>query len=144
MVQEYRNIYQLAREGTNFTQEKSSELLNISVDSLRAYEGGKRVPPENIVINMCKLYNRPYLVLQHYQTNTLIGKEVFSKVQVKQLAEAVLAFLDKCENLGNIRALMIKISCDGVIDESEREDWNKVMLEVNNFVAAGIALKFAK
>ncbi len=40
MVQNYRNIYQIAREGTGLTQEKSSELLDISVDSLRAYEGG--------------------------------------------------------------------------------------------------------
>lgn len=78
MVENYRNIYQIARECTSLTQEKSSELLDISVDSLRAYEGGKRTPPENIVIDMAKIYNRPYLILQHYQ-NTLIGKRTFSK-----------------------------------------------------------------
>lgn len=62
MVENYRNIYQIARECTSLTQEKSSELLDISVDSLRAYEGGKRTPPENIVIDMAKIYNRPYLI----------------------------------------------------------------------------------
>lgn len=41
MEQYYRNIYQIARECTSLTQEKSSELLDISVDSLRAYEGGR-------------------------------------------------------------------------------------------------------
>ncbi|HBF2990615.1 TPA: helix-turn-helix transcriptional regulator, partial [Clostridioides difficile] len=38
MLQQYQNIYQKARENTNLTQEKASELLDISVESLRAYE----------------------------------------------------------------------------------------------------------
>ncbi len=144
MAQEYRNIYQSAREGTGLTQEKSSELLDISVDSLRAYEGGKRIPPENIVIYMAKIYNCPYLILQHHQTNTLIGKELFQNVQVKYLAEAVLTFLDAFDDLERIKKLMIKISCDGEIDESEKDDWNQIMIEINSVIEAGIALKFAK
>lgn len=144
MAQEYRNIYQLARESKGLTQEKASELMNISVDSLRAYEGDRRVPPENIVVDMCKLYDCPYLVLQHYQTNTLIGKEIFSKVQIKILAEAVLTFLCKCEDLKKIKELMMKISADGEIDSSEKEDWDQIMKDVSDVVSAGIALKFAK
>ncbi|OOM75479.1 helix-turn-helix transcriptional regulator [Clostridium sp. BL-8] len=144
MVQVYRNIYQLAREGTGLTQEKSSEILDISVDSLRAYEGGKRIPPENIVVDMAKIYNCPYLILQHHQTNTLIGKELFQNVQVKYLAEAVLTFLDAFEDLEKIKKLMIKISCDGEIDESEKDDWKKIMRIVNEFIAAGMALNYTK
>ena len=144
MLPEYRNIYQVARESTGLTQEKSSELMDISVDSLRAYEGGKRIPPENIVINMSKIYNCPYLWLQHYQINTLMGKEIFSEVQIKILAEAVLTVLYKCEDLKKIRELMMKISCDGKIDSSESEAWEQIMKDVNDIVAAGIALKFAK
>lgn len=143
MVESYRNIYQIARECTSLTQEKSSELLDISVDSLRAYEGGKRRPPENIVIDMAKIYNRPYLILQHYQ-NTLIGKELFPKIEVKHLAEAVLTFLDAFEDLEKIKKLMIKISCDGEIDESEKDDWKKIMRIVNEFIAAGMALNYTK
>ena len=143
MVQEYRNIYQIARECTSLTQEKSSELLDISVDSLRAYEGGKRTPPENIVIDMAKIYNRPYLILQHYQ-NTLIGKELFPKVQVKHLAEAVLTFLDKFEDLDGIKKLMIKISLDGQVDESEQDDWKMITQILDEMVSALITIKFAR
>ncbi len=93
---------------------------------------------------MAKIYNCPYLILQHHQTNTLIGKELFQNVQVKYLAEAVLTFLDAFEDLEKIKKLMIKISCDGEIDESEKDDWNQIMIEINNVIEAGIALKFAK
>ena len=42
-MQKYRNIYQIAQESTGLTQEKSSELMDISVDSLRDYEGGREL-----------------------------------------------------------------------------------------------------
>lgn len=143
MVQNYRNIYQIARESTSLTQEKSSELLDISVDSLRAYEGGKRTPPENIVIDMAKIYNRPYLILQHYQ-NTLIGRELFPNIQIKYLAEAVLTFLDELEDLEGIKKLMIKISRDGQVDESENDDWEMIMKILDEMVCAIITIKFAR
>ncbi|MBE6088135.1 MAG: helix-turn-helix transcriptional regulator [Clostridium beijerinckii] len=143
MVENYRNIYQIARGCTSLTQEKSSELLDISVDSLIAYEGGKRTPPENIVIDMAKIYNRPYLILQHYQ-NTLIGKELFPKIEVKHLAEAVLTFLDELEDLESIKKLMIKISRDGQVDEDEKDDWQMIMKTLDEMVCAIITIKFAR
>ncbi|AGF54773.1 transcriptional regulator [Clostridium phage HM T] len=143
MVQNYRNIYQIARENTSLTQEKSSELLDISVDSLRAYEGGKRTPPENIVIDMAKIYNRPYLILQHYQ-KTLIGKELFPNIQIKYLAEAVLTFLDELEDLETIKKLIVKISRDGQIDENEKDDWEMIMKILDEMVCAIITIKFAR
>lgn len=143
MEQIYRNIYQIAREYTSLTQEKSSELLDISVDSLRAYEGGKRTPPENIVIDMARIYNRPYLILQHYQ-NTLIGKELFPKIEVKHLAEAVLTFLDELEDLESIKKLIIKISRDGQVDENEKDDWEMIMKILDEMVSAIITIKFAR
>jgi len=38
MVQEYRNIYRIARESTGLTQEKLSELMDIYVNSLKRRE----------------------------------------------------------------------------------------------------------
>ena len=144
MAQEYRNIYQIARESKGFTQEKASELMDISVDSLRAYEGDRRVPPDSVVIKMIEIFDAQYLAYQHMTTKTKLGEEFLPELKLKNLAESVLTFLDKCEDLGKIKALMIKISCDGVIDKGEKDSWNKIMLEINNVIAAGIALKFSK
>lgn len=37
-MSEQKNIYQIARESSGLTQEKASELIDISVDALRSYE----------------------------------------------------------------------------------------------------------
>ena len=71
MVQHYRNIYQIARESKGVTQEKASELMDISVDSLRAYEGGKRIPPDKVVIKMVELYRNKFLYYQHFKITPL-------------------------------------------------------------------------
>ncbi|MFW2488212.1 helix-turn-helix domain-containing protein [Clostridium chromiireducens] len=144
MVQQYRNIYQIARKCTGFTQEKASELMNISVDSLRAYEGDKRVPLDNIVIKMIEIYYAQYLAYQHMKTKTQIGEEFLPELQFKFLAEAVLAFLDEYEDLEKIKKLMIRISRDGQIDDNEKDDWEKVMKEINDVIAAGMVLSFTK
>jgi hypothetical protein len=39
---------------------------------------------------------------------------------------------------------MIEITCDGVIDEDEKPEWNQIMKELDDVVEAIMALKFAK
>ncbi|WAW15754.1 helix-turn-helix domain-containing protein [Peptostreptococcus equinus] len=43
-----KNIYQLAREGSGLTQERASEYLNISINSIQAYEQGTRNVPDDV------------------------------------------------------------------------------------------------
>lgn len=45
MPEVYRNIYKVAREARGLTQEAAAEKLGISDSSIRAYETGQRVPP---------------------------------------------------------------------------------------------------
>ena len=52
MPEEYRNIYKICRKSAGFTQEAAAERLGISVESLRAYETGQRVPPDEVVETM--------------------------------------------------------------------------------------------
>ena len=56
------NIYKTARRGTGYTQETAAELLSVSVESVRAYENGYRVPPDDIVEQMALCYDPPCLV----------------------------------------------------------------------------------
>ena len=44
MPEECRNIYKNARRAAGFTQEAAAEQLGLSVESIRAYETGQRVP----------------------------------------------------------------------------------------------------
>ena len=48
MAIESQNIYKNARKSAGFTQEKASQLLNVSVDSLRDYEQSQRPVPSDV------------------------------------------------------------------------------------------------
>jgi len=144
MVQEYRNIYQIARESTGLTQEKSSELMDISVDSLRAYEGGKRTPPDKVVIKMIEIYDTQYLAYQHLKTSAEVGQKYLPDIEIKELPVAILRLQKEVTDFIRLREVMIEITCDGVIDENEKSQWNQIVKELDDVVEAIMALKFAK
>ncbi|NRT32410.1 transcriptional regulator with XRE-family HTH domain [Clostridium beijerinckii] len=144
MVQEYRNIYQIARESKGLTQEKASELMDISVDSLRAYEGGKRVPPDRVVIMMIEIYDTQYLAYQHLKTSAEVGKKYLPNIELTELPLAILKLQKEVADFIKCKDIMIQITCDGIIDDEERPQWNQIMKELDDVVEAIMALKFAK
>lgn len=144
MAQQYRNIYQIARESTGLTQEKASEYLDISVDSLRAYEGGKRIPPDRIVIKMIEVYDTQYLAYQHLKTSDEVGKAYLPNIEIKDLPAAILRLQKEVNDFLKLRDEMIDITADGIIDEEERERWDVIMKEINDIADAIMALRFAR
>ncbi|MBY6816503.1 helix-turn-helix domain-containing protein [Clostridium botulinum] len=144
MLQEYRNIYQIARESTGLTQERACELLDISVDSVRAYEGGKRVPPDRVVIKMIEIYNAQYLAYQHLKTSAEVGQKYLPNIEIKELPLAMLRLQKEVSDFIKLKDEMIEITCDGIIDDEEKPRWAKIMKELDDVVEAIMALKFAK
>lgn len=45
MSSEYGNKYKTVRLCTRLTQESAAERIGVSVESIRAYETGRRIPP---------------------------------------------------------------------------------------------------
>lgn len=45
MPEDYSNIYKIARRAAGYTQEAAAEQLNISIESVRAYETYQRTRP---------------------------------------------------------------------------------------------------
>ncbi|NFL34450.1 helix-turn-helix domain-containing protein [Clostridium botulinum] len=144
MLQEYRNIYQIARESAGLTQERACELLDISVDSVRAYEGGKRVPPDRVVIKMIEIYNAQYLAYQHLKTSAEVGQKYLPNIEIKELPIAMLRLQKEVSDFIKLKDEMIEITCDGIIDDKEKPRWDKIMKELDDVVEAIMALKFAK
>lgn len=144
MEKQYRNIYQIAREATGFTQEKASELLDISVESLRAYELGKRIPPDKVVLKMIEIYNATYLAYQHLKTSVEVGKKYLPDFEVKSLPIAILTLQKEIKDFYKIEDRLIEIGADGIVDESELNDYHSILKELNDIVEAIISLKFSK
>lgn len=140
----YPNIYQTSRETAAFTQERAAELLNTSVESLRAYESGRRTPPERIVIAMAELYNDPPLGYYHLKNSAELANELLPTITVASLQAAVLRLQKKLNDLLRSRDRLLDITYDGVIDSEERPEFNAILDELYDFVGAIIALKYAK
>jgi len=144
MDKEYRNIYQIARESTGLTQNKASELIDISVESLRLYESGKRIPPDRVVIKMVEIYDAQYLAYQHLKTSAEVGQKYMPNIEITELPVAILRLQKEVTDFIRCKDVMIDITCDGIIDETEKPQWNAIMKELDDVVEAIMSLKFCK
>ena len=146
MPEEYRNIYKTSRKAAGLTQESAAERLGISVESLRAYEGGQRIPPNEVVELMVILYNAQHLDYQHLrETNAMYGRVVPEVPQCSvleasaRLTNRIYAFADSHAD----RRLM-RMAEDNVIDPVERPEFDAILEELQEIVEAALALRCAK
>lgn len=119
-MRENRNIYQSARELKGLTQEVAAERLDLSVESLGAYEQDRRRPPDSTVLRMAQLYDFPYLCYQHIQSGDLAG--VMPEVNVKSLEHAAMRIVRLIGGFARNGQFdqLLQICEDGVIAEEER------------------------
>ncbi|MEY7998651.1 helix-turn-helix domain-containing protein [Clostridium sp. Mt-5] len=144
MDKECRNIYQIARESAGLTQEKASELMDICVESLRAYEGGRRIPPDRIVIKMIEIYNTQYLAYQHLKTSAEVGQKYLPDIEIKDLSTAILNLQTQVGDYVNCEKLLVRIASDGRISDDEACDFKKICKELDDVLKAIMTFKFSK
>lgn len=144
MAIESQNIYKNARKSAGFTQEKASQLLNVSVDSLRDYEQSQRPVPGDVASAMCDVYQAPYLAVQHLRLTSDLGKRVVPEIQLKDLPEAVLGVLAAVQRFCAKRETMVEIAADGQIAESEQAEWDEIMRLANDLNVAMNNMRFSK
>lgn len=140
----YPNIYQTSREATELTQEKAAELLNTSVESLRAYESGRRIPPERIVVSMVELYRDRPLAYRHLKTTMELAADLLPCITITSLPAAVLRLQKELNDFIRCRDRLLDITYDGVIDSGERPEFNTILKELDDIIGAVMALKYAK
>ena len=140
------NIYQTARKAAGLTQEAAAERLALSVESLRAYETGQRIPGNDIVARMCAVYNVQYLGLQHLQLKSALLPECVQyarpellPVATIKLVRRVLAFAEAHRS-----DQLLEIAEDGVISDSERALFDEIAGELGDIVQAALALQYAE
>ena len=143
MPGEYRNIYKTARSAAGLTQEAAAERLGLSVESLRAYETGGRIPPNEVVESMSILYNDLRLPFNHLrETNALYGR-IVPQVDERSLMEAALRIhnrLSRIEQHGSLDRLL-EIAEDDRIDEDERPEFLAIVAELREIVRGALELQ---
>ena len=142
MAKECGNPYKTARKAAGLTQERAAMLLNVSVDSLRDYEGNIRPVPNDVAAAMCDAYDAQYLAITHLRM-TSIGRQAIPAFQLRDLPEAVLNLLNAVQQFVDKNPTMICIAADGVISPSEQREWDNIILLADNLQTALMSVKFA-
>ena len=132
------NIYKKARIYACLTQEDAAELLHLSVESIKAYETGQRVPPNATVAAMAELYGTDWLRLEHL---AMTAEElcVLPQICAQPFVVAVIQLVGRVSRLPLDQ--LLRIAEDGVIDEAERPDYDRILPEVDGVAAAALQLK---
>lgn len=146
MPEECRNIYKTSRKAAGLTQESAAERLGISVESLRAYEGGQRIPPNEVVELMVILYNAQHLAYQHLrETNAMYGR-VVPEVPLCSVLEASARLTNRIYAFADSHAdrRLMRMAEDNVIDPTERPEFDAILEELQEIVEAALALRCAK
>lgn len=144
MARDSQNIYKNARKSAGLTQEKAAQYLNVSVDSLRDYEGDERPVPNDVASAMCDVYQVPYLAVQHLRQSSKLGERVVPEIQLKDFPEAVLGVLAAVQRFVAKRDAMIEIAADGQVTEDEQAEWNDILKLIDGLNMAATSMKFTK
>ena len=138
-----RNIYQTARNLAGLTQERASEAIGIPTRTLRGYESGARIPPNYIVKEMCIYYNQPTLAYQHMMAADELAADLLPEIETHDLSQTVIQLymrFRKIDQQADVDRLM-EIAEDGKITDEERPDFDKIVQDISEIIAAGLQLK---
>jgi transcriptional regulator with XRE-family HTH domain len=138
-----QNIYQYARESAGFTQERAAELFDISVESIRAYETEKRIPPDRVVVQMIDKYHVSFLAYQHLKYKTGVGNMILPDITQQPLSNAALSLIYQMNQCLKEEEEIIRISMDGKITVDEKADWERIKNELFELCTAILTVQFS-
>ena len=137
----YPNIYQRGRKTTLLTQEEAAERLHISPETLKRYEGGRLTPPDETVAQMCEVYGARWLALEHAKATDRLG--ILPEVEPKPLPMATISLTNRLRDAADRLAGLLRIAEDGVIDDAERPEFDAIVQDLRETIAAAYQVIYA-
>ena len=127
------NIYYLARceaaeSNSDFSsREKTAEIIGIDRTRLSRIELDTIAPYPEEVKAMAEAYNAPELCNSYCARECPIGRTSVPEVTIDDFDRLALKVLGSLKDIDSLRASLIAISEDGVIEESERPAFQKIL-----------------
>lgn len=142
MPEESMNIYKTARRAAGITQEAAAEQLGISVESVRAYETGQRIPPNDVVEQMVICYDAQRLAFQHLHETNALAARVIPDIQPRTLMESAVRLYNRLNRFSSSHSVerLLEIAEDGRIDQEERAEFDAIVVELKALVQCGMEL----
>lgn len=143
MPEEYRNIYKTARKAAGLTQEAAAERLDISVESIRAYETGQRIPPNGVVARMAVTYNNLTLGYEHIRSTNDLMADIVPPLEQRSLREIAMRIYNRMNRFQRDYGMdrLMSIAEDDRIDDTERAEFNAITYELGEIIKSGLELK---
>ena len=127
------NIYYLARceaaeSNSDFSsREKTAEIIGIDRTRLARIELDTIAPYPEEGKAMAEAYNAPELCNSYCARECPIGRTSVPEVTIDDFDRLALKVLGSLKDIDSLRASLIAISEDGVIEESERPAFQKIL-----------------
>ena len=137
----YPNLYQRGRKTTLLTQEEAAERLHISPETLKRYEGGRLTPPDETVARMCEVYGVSWLALEHAKATDRLG--ILPELEPKPLPMATISLTNRLRDAADRLAGLLRIAEDGVIDDAERPEFDTIVQDLRETIAAAYQVIYA-
>lgn len=144
MDKDGRNIYKNARITAGLTQERWSEVLGISVDVVRKYEGDVVLPSDEVVLRMSEVAGQQIVCYWHLLQKSRCAGSVLPEVRQRSLPEAVLTLLVRLDDFsrGGLQDLK-RLAADGKISSEEVIAYGEALAQLREVVSAAYELEYA-
>lgn len=128
---EYKNIYFRRREQLKLTRNQASELLkSIPPERIEKIENERVQPhPEEILI-MSEKYKSPKLCNYYCSNQCPLGMKYVPEVKVQNLSQIILKMVDSLNTVQDNQRRLISITADGMIDDTEIDDFINIQEEL--------------
>ena len=127
------NMYYLARceaaesKDEFSSREKAAEIIGIDRTRLARIELDTIAPYPDEVKAMAEVYNVPELCNSYCARECPIGRDNVHEVTIDDFDRLALKVLGSLKDIDSLRASLIAISEDGVIEESERPAFQEIL-----------------
>ena len=130
-IKENKTIYQLKREELGLSREKAAELLQyMTQERIERIESRKTTANPDEITLMAEKYQCPYLCNYYCANECEIGKQYVPEIQAKDLSQIILEMLASLNAMQRKQERLIEITYDGVIEESELQDFTAIQNEL--------------
>lgn len=143
---ETMNIYRNARQVSGLTQERWAEALGLSAEAVRQYEAGKILPSDEVVLRMAETACYHIVCYQHMLNKSRVAAELLPGVDDVSLPQAVLQLLKRMRDFDRRHRLddLLTIAEDGVVDDTERPDFDEIVSELMEMFSAAMSVRFSQ
>ncbi|KJS23126.1 MAG: hypothetical protein VR72_02870 [Clostridiaceae bacterium BRH_c20a] len=109
--------------------------LGIHERTLNRYESEGNVPP-GIVLMMAQVYGDKKIIHDHCANMCPIGRQFHLRLEHKALPETVLELLKELTDVKKLTDNLMDITYDGVIDQDEQKDFDRIVKELTQLERA--------